>query len=252
MIDHDVVAGGILGLLVGDALGVPYEFSLPEALPPICEIEMSPPAGFRAAHGVPPGTWSDDGSQALCLAVTLAERGCFHAQDFANRIGNWASVGYLAVDWHVFDIGMQTQRALQNLASGSPPLQAGPSGEADNGNGSLMRVLPMALWHGARTAALVEDADAQSRVTHGHVRSRACCAMLCFIAWGMGSLSPSLGNVRRKPCWLTMLRILKNAANLSSFSTQRMPAAFAAQVTCSIRCGARAPACWTTRTTNWR
>lgn len=186
MFDRDMIAGGILGLLVGDALGVPYEFSSPEALPPVSAIEMSPPAGFRAAHGVPPGTWSDDGSQALCLAATLAERGRFHAQDFANRIGNWANVGYLAVDWHVFDIGMQTQRALRNLASGSPPLQAGPSGEADNGNGSLMRVLPMALWHGARTAALVEDAEAQSRVTHGHARSRVCCAMLCFIACGLG------------------------------------------------------------------
>lgn len=190
MIDHDIVAGGILGLLVGDALGVPYEFSLPEALPSISVIEMSPPAGFRAAHGVSPGTWSDDGSQALCLVATLTERGGFHAQDFANRIGNWASWGYLAVDGHVLDIGMQTQRALQNLASGSPPLQAGPSGEADNGNGSLMRVLPMALWHGARTAALVEDADAQSRVTHGHARSRVCCALLCFIACGLGQGEP--------------------------------------------------------------
>ena len=101
MIDHDIVAGGILGLLVGDALGVPYEFSLPEALPSISVVEMSPPAGFRAAHGVLPGTWSDDGSQALCLVATLAERGGFHAQDFANRIGNWASWGYLAVDGHV-------------------------------------------------------------------------------------------------------------------------------------------------------
>jgi ADP-ribosyl-[dinitrogen reductase] hydrolase len=178
-------AGGILGLLIGDALGVPYEFSSPEALPSFDAIEMTPPPGFRRAHGVPPGTWSDDGAQALCLAATLMTRNGFHAEDFANRLRNWANVGYLAVDGHVFDIGIQTQCALRNLAAGSPPLQAGPSGEADNGNGALMRVLPLALWHGARSAALVEDAQAQSQVTHGHARSIICCAMLCFIACGL-------------------------------------------------------------------
>ena len=184
--EHSRIAGGILGLLIGDALGVPYEFYSPEALPRIDEIELSPPPGFRRSHAVPAGTWSDDGAQALCLAATLTTRGGFHAEDFANRLRNWANVGYLAVDGNVFDIGLQTQRALRNLASGSPPLQAGPSGEADNGNGSLMRVLPLALWHGERTVQLIEDAEAQSRVTHGHARSRVCCVMLCFIACGLG------------------------------------------------------------------
>ncbi len=186
MFEHSRIAGGILGLLIGDALGVPYEFYSPEALPRIDEIELSPPPGFRRSHAVPAGTWSDDGAQALCLAATLTTRGGFHTEDFANRLRNWANVGYLAVDGDVFDIGLQTQRALQNLVSGSLPLQAGPSGEADNGNGSLMRVLPLALWHGERTVQLIEDAEAQSRVTHGHARSRVCCVMLCFIACGLG------------------------------------------------------------------
>ena len=62
----DRVAGGLTGLLVGDALGVPYEFHLPDALPPQELIEFQPPAGFRRTHrSVPPGTWSDDGAQAL-------------------------------------------------------------------------------------------------------------------------------------------------------------------------------------------
>jgi ADP-ribosylglycohydrolase len=60
------IAGGLMGLLVGDALGMRYEFHAPQDLPPPEEIEMTPPPDFRRAHvGVPPGTWSDDGAQAL-------------------------------------------------------------------------------------------------------------------------------------------------------------------------------------------
>lgn len=179
---NERVRGAMLGLLVGDALGVPYEFHPPEAIPTFERIEMEPPAGFRKAHRVPPGTWSDDGAQALCLAATLAHRGGFDAVDFANRLCNWANVGYLAVDGEVFDIGIQTQQALSNLAGCPDPLQAGPAGEHQNGNGSLMRVLPLALWHGRPTPALWDDADAQSRVTHGHARARLCCVLLCLVA----------------------------------------------------------------------
>ncbi len=60
------------GLLVGDALGVPYEFHRPFEIPDELDIEMSPPKGFRRAHsGVPIGTWSDDCAQALCLLDSL-------------------------------------------------------------------------------------------------------------------------------------------------------------------------------------
>lgn len=54
------IAGGLWGLLVGDATGVPYEFYLPQYLPPYAQLDMTPPAGFARAHaGVPVGTWSD-------------------------------------------------------------------------------------------------------------------------------------------------------------------------------------------------
>ena len=70
------LTGGLYGALIGDALGVPYEFHAAEELPPYAEIEMTPPAGFQRAHaGVKPGTWSDDGAQALCLLDSLAACG---------------------------------------------------------------------------------------------------------------------------------------------------------------------------------
>lgn len=64
--------GGLLGLLIGDALGVPYEFYPPQALPPVAELEFTPPPGFRRSHAsVSPGTWSGDGAQALALLASL-------------------------------------------------------------------------------------------------------------------------------------------------------------------------------------
>jgi ADP-ribosylglycohydrolase len=177
------IEGGLIGLLVGDALGVPYEFSEPSALPPLVEIEFTPPTGFPRAHaGTPPGTLSDDGAQALCLLDSLGACGRFDAEDFGRRLVNWYDEGYLAVDGRVFDIGIQTGRALARLRAGIPALEAGSTAENALGNGSLMRALPLALWHRGADVELVTDACAQSKVTHGHPRAQVCCALYCLWA----------------------------------------------------------------------
>lgn len=177
----DRVAGGLLGLLVGDALGVPYEFNDPDRLPPADQLEFDPPPGFDRTHdGVLPGTWSDDGAQALCLLASLLACGKFDAEDFGKRIVRWYSDGYMAVNGEVFDVGITTADAIQRIRMGMPALEAGPSGQYDNGNGALMRVLPLALWHHGDDEALVRDARLQSCVTHGHVRSQVCCAFYCL------------------------------------------------------------------------
>lgn len=180
---RDRLLGGLFGALVGDALGVPYEFHAAASIPALAKIEMSPPEGFARAHrGVPPATWSDDGAQALCLLASLLEKGRLDPDDLARRLLAWLHEGYMAVDGKVFDVGIQTQTALRALKEGVSPLEAGPRDERNNGNGSLMRVLPLALWHRGTDAELVRDAFLQSRVTHGHARSRVCCALYCLWA----------------------------------------------------------------------
>jgi ADP-ribosylglycohydrolase len=177
------VAGGLQGLLIGDALGVPYEFHAACDLPGHDAIDFEPPAGFaRSHHGVPPGTWSDDGAQALCLLASLLARTGLDLDDFSSRLVNWADWGYLAVGGKVFDIGIQTAQAITSLREGIAPAQAGPCGEFDNGNGALMRVLPLTLWHRGSDAELIELAARQSLPTHGHARSAVACAMYCLWA----------------------------------------------------------------------
>ena len=89
----------------------------------------------------------------------------------------------MAVDGRVFDCGVQTGRKhCARSTSGRPRSSAGLSGEYDNGNGSLMRVLPLALWHQGSDAELVQLAHQQSQITHGHPRSLVCCALYCLWA----------------------------------------------------------------------
>jgi ADP-ribosylglycohydrolase len=172
--------GGIVGLLVGDAVGVPYEFGGPW---PIEEVDMHPPPGVDVnRRRAPFGTWSDDGAQALCLLASLLDCGRLDPDDLGRRLLNCHGKGYLWVDGRVFDTGMTTAAALQNLRAGRPAAEAGPAHDRANGNGSLMRVLPLALWHKGTDAELVADARLQSRVTHGHVRAQLCCALYCLWA----------------------------------------------------------------------
>ncbi len=178
----DRIEGAIVGLLVGDALGVPYEFNAPENLPSFEEIEFEPPIGFERSHrGVPPGTWSDDGAQALVLLDSLLTCGKLDVAHFGKGLVAWYDEDFMAVD-KVFDIGIQTGKALRKLKHGTEPLLAGGSDEYSNGNGSLMRVLPLALWHQGADLELIADAFDQSAVTHGHLRSKLCCALYCLWA----------------------------------------------------------------------
>lgn len=177
------LSGGLWGLLIGDALGVPYEFHNPEDIPPLAQIEMQPPENFERAHGrIPIGTWSDDGAQALILLASLQKRKGLDVDDFGKRLINWYQHGYMAVDYQVFDVGIQTAEAIRRMMQGISAEESGPSGEYHNGNGSLMRVLPLALWHRGTDEQLVHWAHWQSVVTHGHLRSKVCCAAYCLWA----------------------------------------------------------------------
>lgn len=187
--DRDFIAAGLYGLLIGDALGVPYEFHDPSSIPPVDQIEFEPPAGFRRSHpGVAPGTWSDDGSQALCLFESLIEHPELDLVDFATRLVRWHDQAHLQAGGRVFDVGIQTHRALGRIKAGHPPHLSGGNTERENGNGSLMRVLPVALLHNPETESdfdLIDKAMRQSLPTHAHPRSQLCCAQLVLWAHGL-------------------------------------------------------------------
>jgi ADP-ribosylglycohydrolase len=178
--------GGLLGLLTGDALGVPHEFKSAADIPPAEQIEMVMPSHYKRSYRqVPYGTWSDDGAQALCLLESLFQKEDLDPADLGARLVSWWQEGHMAVDGKVFDIGTQTSQALSRLRAGVAPLEAGAGASTGAGNGSLMRVLSLALWHKGSTNALFEKAMRQSMVTHAALEAQLCCALYCGVADGL-------------------------------------------------------------------
>lgn len=178
---RDRVLGGLWGAVVGNALGVPVEFQSR------AEMRQNPVTDLRG-HGTydqPKGTWSDDSSLMLCTLDSLLRCG-FDLGDMGRRFVEW-SQGKLWTPWgRVFDIGGVTSRALARIEQGTPPEQAGFTDEHSNGNGSLMRILPIALWFRREPAArLLEFACRASAITHGHPRSRMACGFYCLVAAGL-------------------------------------------------------------------
>ena len=144
----------IYGLAVGDALGVPYEFK------PRGSFECTDMVGY-GTHNKPAGTWSDDTSMTLATCASIRERGCIDTLDMLNRFRLWKNDGAYTIDG-LFDIGITTSKALSN--------GVGCSGEYDNGNGSLMRIAPLAY-----TSASDDEVCAVSAITHAHPISTKTC-----------------------------------------------------------------------------
>ena len=194
MLQRERIAGGLYGLLVGDALGVPYEFYEANELPVYEKIEMTPPAGFQKTYPkIAAGTWSDDGAQALCLMDSLLKNGKFSLKAYSDALLAWYEEGFWAVGGVVFDVGIQTADALNAYKRGIPATDCGLMNPEGKGNGALMRVLPLALWHFVqedtdlekKSRDLVRDAHSQCQITHGHLCNQVCCALYCLAAQGL-------------------------------------------------------------------
>lgn len=173
----------LYGALIGDALGVPHEFKPASAIPAGNKIDFVMGKGYQKTYAqIPYGTWSDDGSQMLCLLASLKECPDFDLSDFARRLQRWHQEAYMQSGGCVFDCGQQTRIALMRLATGITPELAGGSARQSNGNGSLMRVLPVALIPELTPKQAISIAMRQSLVTHGHVLSQVCCALYVQLA----------------------------------------------------------------------
>lgn len=172
----DVLRAAVYGHLVGDAIGVPREFTAPD------ESRVVELRGY-GTHQQPPGTWSDDGALMLALLDSLVSVG-FDPEDQGRRALAWADAKAYTPDGDgLFDIGGATSSALHRLRSGTPAIHAGGTDEHDQGNGSLMRILPLAfVGVPDDDAALVERVHLASRVTHGHLNCQVACALYVLVA----------------------------------------------------------------------
>lgn len=165
---RDRARGALLGLAVGDALGTTLEFTRRDTLPH--HTEMTGGGPFNLA----PGQWTDDTSMALALADSLITCRGFDPHDLMTRFVRWRKEGAYSCTGACFDIGITTQQALARFIRGGGPF-AGSTDPDDAGNGSLMRLAPVALFavHDANQAdQLARD---QSQVTHAAPQAVEAC-----------------------------------------------------------------------------
>ena len=192
---------GMLGLIVGDALGVPVEFMSRT------ELMKNPVTGMReyGTHHQPRGTWSDDSSMALAELDSIRTVGTIDYTDMMERFSRWCMHGEYTPFGEVFDIGIATSRALMNYAKGMAPLESGGKTEWDNGNGSLMRILPVCLYLFERQKKVCTSENesiyiihAVSALTHAHVRSQMACGIYYFLVKAILEEEGSLENRLQK------------------------------------------------------
>ncbi|MBR6467105.1 MAG: ADP-ribosylglycohydrolase family protein [Desulfovibrio sp.] len=159
----------LLGLACGDALGVPVEFK------PRGSFKLAGMQGW-GTHRQPPGTWSDDTSLALALAASLVPGG-FDVRQAGRNFQDWLFKGRFTPFGTVFDAGATTANAIARMRKAPSPDLAGGTGEYENGNGSLMRIAPLALplLDVPEAAARCEQVRKASSLTHAHPLSCACC-----------------------------------------------------------------------------
>lgn len=165
---RDRSRGTLLGLAVGDAIGTTLEFSRRDTKPPVADLVGGGPFGLK------PGEWTDDTAMALALADSLAEHADLDETDLMQRFARWWRAGDYSCTGRCFDIGITTRQALAKFERDGDPI-AGSTDPNSAGNGSLMRLAPVAIRHWRDRERTASIAARQSRTTHGAAEAVDAC-----------------------------------------------------------------------------
>lgn len=164
------IKSALFGVAIGDALGVPVEFVSRKILK---DNPISDMIGM-GTYKQPAGTWSDDSSLTFCLVEALTQK--YEIKLIANNFVWWLNDNYWTARGSVFDVGFSTLKAITRLAEGVEPELAGGTDEHSNGNGSLMRILPLLFYIIDKPINERFSITKQvSSITHGHIRSVIAC-----------------------------------------------------------------------------
>lgn len=169
--------GCLLGLAVGDALGVSVEFSPPGTFEPVADMTGG------GCFGLKPGQWTDDTSMALCLAESLIETNQFDPGDQMQRYVRWWRKGHLSVTGKCFDIGNTTRTALAEFEKTGNPY-CGSTASTSAGNGSLMRLAPIPMFFFYSPQELPAAAANSSRTTHAAPEAVDACRYYAMLIAG--------------------------------------------------------------------
>jgi len=177
----------MMGLVVGDALGVPVQFLSRDKIKNRTRGIVS---GMEAGgvYNMPEGTWSDDSSMALATLASIIEKKEADPADIMMRFVKWERNGEYTPFGKAFDQGNTCLAAIKNFIKKPDVNSCGLAGEYANGNGALMRILPACLYYYDREKKICISEDEAingihliSGLTHKHLRSQMCCGLYYYM-----------------------------------------------------------------------
>jgi len=171
---RDRAVGALLGLAAGDAVGTTLEFKTRDTYDHLIDMVGGGPFGLE------PGQWTDDTSMALCLADSLCESGGLDPGDLMDRFCRWWRDGENSSTGECFDIGNATTSALSAYEATGDPF-SGSTDERSAGNGSIMRLAPIAIYRHDDPDRAARDAVEQGRTTHGALECLGSCELFAHV-----------------------------------------------------------------------
>lgn len=187
----DRLKGCLVGLAIGDAIGVHLEFKPKGSHEKILGFTEGNP------YNIPLGCWTDDTSMALCMAQSLIEKKQFDATDIMEKFCQWMKKGYMSSTGTCFDIGNTTRHALMNYwrnPSNGP--YCGLTDFDAAGNGSIMRLAPIAMYFHSNLVNAIFYAGESSRITHANKLCVDACRILSQILWQIFNWNTRFPNLK--------------------------------------------------------
>lgn len=172
---------GVMGVVIGDALGCPVQFETRE------EVAAHPVAGMRGngTFRLPAGSWTDDSSLTLALLDSLCRQGTVDLHHIMGNFVQWLDSGAFTPYGYAYDIGRGTLEAIRAYKRYHQPQRCGGRGEWNNGNGSLMRIMPACLYayvNKMKDDEAIAVIHQVGSLTHAHIRANIACGLYFFMA----------------------------------------------------------------------
>jgi ADP-ribosyl-[dinitrogen reductase] hydrolase len=176
--------GSLLGGIVGDAYGAPYEFQRRDTYKVTDNLE------FVTTFKLPAGSFTDDGSMMLCLAESLVKCNGHNGHDQMERYLRWYKEGYMssAPERGCFDVGNATARAInlyaynkEHLKKGETPRTTNEHESMSSGNGGIMRLAPIPVFYFKCPSRAIEYAKLSSATTHKSKECLDSAALMTYV-----------------------------------------------------------------------
>lgn len=184
MANKNIWLDGIIGVIVGDALGSPAQFRWREDLKRNPITDMVYCDKFR----MPAGSFTDDGSLTLASLDSVIECKGYNLNDIADKFVEWFDNGKYTPFGTAYDVGFGCADGIRTYKYYKNPKTSGSARDKNNGNGSLMRIMPICLYaYGLQKRVCTSDNEViqmiheVSGITHRHLRAQMACGLYFFM-----------------------------------------------------------------------